>query len=418
MSILNENTTALQALLEQVSALPDAGETPVRPVVQEKDVNFRDYDGTVLYSYTAAEALALTELPSLPTSEGLVCQGWNWTLAEIQSYVGNNGACEIGALYTTDDGTTRIYISLQEGRTSPVLRCCPNGTVTVDWGDGSATSTITGTSLTTKKYASHTYAAHGDYVIRLTISGSVAFFGESAVGSQILASSTSTGDYRDYAYIGAIRKIEFGSGTIRLNDHAFFYAQGMDIIVMSSNVNLYGTNCFNSCYRILHLTIPRATTAIKENCFNRAYALRSVSFPPTASISGNKVFNDCFTLCRATLPTGGTTTYEYLANGARSLKHIIIPYGYTTIAAYALAYVYEIAYVRVPSTVTSIAASAFEYCTSLKKLRFDGTTPPTIANSSAFTKVPTDCVISVPIGSMATYKAATNYPSTLTYIEE
>jgi hypothetical protein len=34
--------------------------------VEKKDVNFYDYDGTLLYSYTAAEALALEAMPDLP----------------------------------------------------------------------------------------------------------------------------------------------------------------------------------------------------------------------------------------------------------------------------------------------------------------------------------------------------------------
>lgn len=39
------------------------------------DVTFIDYDGSVLYSYTLEEAQSLTELPKLPTNDGLVCQG-------------------------------------------------------------------------------------------------------------------------------------------------------------------------------------------------------------------------------------------------------------------------------------------------------------------------------------------------------
>lgn len=76
--------------------------------VAVKDVNFRDYNGTVLYSYTVEEASALTELPPLPTHEGLVCQGWNWTLADIKEM---GRAVEVGAMYITDDGKTRIYTS-------------------------------------------------------------------------------------------------------------------------------------------------------------------------------------------------------------------------------------------------------------------------------------------------------------------
>jgi hypothetical protein len=53
-------------------------------------------------------------------------------------------------------------------------------------------------------------------------------------------------------------------------------------------------------------------------------------------------------------------------------------------------------------------------------MRFEGTTPPTVANSNAFSKVPTDCIISVPVGSLSAYTTATNYPdpATYTYVEE
>lgn len=54
--------------------------TPPSPKYEEKDVTFRDYDGTVLYSYSKTEIASLVELPPLPTSAGLTCQGWNWTL--------------------------------------------------------------------------------------------------------------------------------------------------------------------------------------------------------------------------------------------------------------------------------------------------------------------------------------------------
>jgi len=53
--------------------------------VAEKDVNFIDYDGTILYSYTAQEAQALEALPANPTHAGLTAQGWNWTLAQIKT---------------------------------------------------------------------------------------------------------------------------------------------------------------------------------------------------------------------------------------------------------------------------------------------------------------------------------------------
>ena len=49
------------------------------PVVSagQKDVNFYDYDGTIVASYSLSEAQSLTALPNGPTHDGLVFQGWN-----------------------------------------------------------------------------------------------------------------------------------------------------------------------------------------------------------------------------------------------------------------------------------------------------------------------------------------------------
>ena len=43
------------------------------PSASPNDVVFRDYDGTILHSFTADEVASMTELPALPTREGLTC---------------------------------------------------------------------------------------------------------------------------------------------------------------------------------------------------------------------------------------------------------------------------------------------------------------------------------------------------------
>jgi hypothetical protein len=83
-----------------------------KPVIDEKDVNFYDYDGTVLHAYTKDEFLALSDLPPLPTQPGLICQEWNWDYADAISTVSEYGKLDIGASYTTDDGKSRLYISV------------------------------------------------------------------------------------------------------------------------------------------------------------------------------------------------------------------------------------------------------------------------------------------------------------------
>lgn len=111
-----------------------------------KDVNFIDYDGKNLYSYTAQEALNLSALPALPnrSSEGLTCQEWNYTLEQVKANVNSCGKCTVGATYTTTDGKTHLFITIREQAYRNVnlyfYQSAANGVV-VDWGYGSTAST-------------------------------------------------------------------------------------------------------------------------------------------------------------------------------------------------------------------------------------------------------------------------------------
>lgn len=61
---LSSNNLDLQNLIDQANSLPEVGggSSPSNPSASQNEVNFYDYDGTILYSYTVEEAQALTEL--------------------------------------------------------------------------------------------------------------------------------------------------------------------------------------------------------------------------------------------------------------------------------------------------------------------------------------------------------------------
>ena len=90
--------------------VPDTGydgfKSVIVSVIEPKDVNFYDYDGTLLHSYSASEFLMLSSLPENPSHSGLTAQGWNWTLSDAKTYVNKYGGLIIGQLYTTTDGMT------------------------------------------------------------------------------------------------------------------------------------------------------------------------------------------------------------------------------------------------------------------------------------------------------------------------
>lgn len=96
-------------------------------------------------------------MPSLPTAQGLVCQGWNYTLQQMKSTLSACGSCYVGAVYTTDDGRTRFNITIRDKKYSSFsimfTQSAANG-VEFDWGDGSEKQTYSGTSSQT---VSHSY---------------------------------------------------------------------------------------------------------------------------------------------------------------------------------------------------------------------------------------------------------------------
>ena len=128
----------------------------------ENDVNFYDYDGFRVASYTIAEAKALTQaeynaiLP--PTHQGLTFQDWNWTLNDITTY--NRRYIDVGANYKTTDGKTHIKIHVDNnGDIFSIRYLIVTYQLTIKWGDGSEDVVSSNNTIT------HTYSTKGKYEI-------------------------------------------------------------------------------------------------------------------------------------------------------------------------------------------------------------------------------------------------------------
>jgi hypothetical protein len=68
--------------VDQLGGVQGGGETGK---LERNDVNFFDYDGTLLYAYTWEEAEKMSQLPQLPTHNGKTVEGWNYTLEDIKA---------------------------------------------------------------------------------------------------------------------------------------------------------------------------------------------------------------------------------------------------------------------------------------------------------------------------------------------
>ena len=400
--------------------------------VSPKDINFYDYDGTCVAAWSLAELAGKTALPDYPAHEGLTCQGWNWTLADLKT---ENAKMNVGAMYITSDGKTRIYITLQEGRKSPMLGICPNGTVTVDWGDGTTPDTLTGTSVSTVQWTpTHNYAAPGDYVITLTVDGSFGLLGISYLdfGSLLLSYSSDMTDTRSYAYKNAIQRVLLGSGVTDIGTYAFASCCNLAQITLPSSVTSIGNYAFEDCYSLAQITLPSGVTRIGNGTFQQCCNLAQITLPRDVTSIGNYAFNYCYSLSQITLPSGVTSIGTYAFQECNSLSQITLPrsgvasigergfkncyslsqitLGVTDIGIYAFQSCYSLASITLLSGVTSIGAYAFQNCYSMAFYDFTACAAvPTLSNKNAFTNIPADCEIRVPAALLDEWKAATNW---------
>jgi hypothetical protein len=419
-----------------IGNIQTGGTTPGAP----GDITFYDYDGTIVTSWTLEELATKTALPDYPSHEGLICQGWNWSLADLKT---TNRKMNVGAMYITDDGKTRIYIRLEEGRTSPMLGVCPNGTVTVDWGDGTTPDTLTGTSTSTVKWTpNHAYAAAGEYVIKLTVDGTMGFYGGFvfSVGGAILLYSSNVSDNRNYVYRNSVQKIEIGSGVTSIGDYAFSPCYSLASITIPDSVTSIGNHTFNYCYSLASITIPDSVTSIGTYAFrynyslasitipngvtsigegtcNYCYSLASITIPDSVTSIGFAAFESCYSLASITIPNSVTSISAQTFYNCYSLASITIPDGVTSIGNHAFNSCYSLASITIPNGVTSIGDYVFNYCYSVAFYDFtDYTSVPTLANTNAFTNISVDCQIRVPASLVDEWKAATNWSTYASHI--
>ena len=275
-------------LADAIGTIPTGGSDPGAP----GDITFYDYDGTIITSWALEELAAKTALPDYPSHNGLICQGWNWSLADLKT---TNRKMNVGAMYITDDGKTRIYIHLEEGRTSPMLGVCPNGTVTVDWDDGTTHDTLTGTSTNTVKWTpTHNYAAPGDYVIKLTVSGTMSVYGVSTSNqySAILRYSSGA-DQRNRVYQNSVKRVEIGDGVTSIGKTAFQNCSSLASITIPDGVTSIGSSAFQNCYSLASITIPDGVTSIGSGAFQTCPSLTSVTIPDGVTSIGSSAFQSC-----------------------------------------------------------------------------------------------------------------------------
>jgi hypothetical protein len=168
----------------------------------------------------------------------------------------------------------------------------------------------------------------------------------------------------EYGFANGDLNSIFVGGSLQIQRDMLMY------LFIGNNVSSIGTYAFAYCYSLTSINLPANLSSIGIFAFRGCYSLTSINLPANLSSIGNSAFNSCYSLTS----------------------------------------------INLPANLSSIGNSAFISCYSILKYVFNRTTPPTLANTNAFSNINSICKIYVPDESVDAYKSATNWITYADYI--
>lgn len=415
-------------VVENTESGGGGGGTAVSP----KDINFYDYDGTCVAAWSLSELAGKTALPDYPTHEGLTCQGWNWTLADLKA---ENAKMNVGAMYITTDGKTKLRIVLPEQRKTLRLGLCVNGTAVIDWGDGSETASLQGTNLNTVLYtAAHSYSASGAYTISIAVTGSARIPANQYVFTGAASESGGTAAVLRSILTG----VHFGSNMTCTQNSFLNFANLEHITVPSTPVGIQSNSAIQNCAKLRQITYAPGITEIfysnaqgasiaivclnngvenlAESCFSNASNM-SVTFPKSVVRTWAHVIRANNTIKEIAIPGQNGATGMNACYSCKVLERITVGSGVTKILSNFASECPSLLTVVCLGNLVSIANSSFMNANAAVSFDFTACTAvPTLENANAFSGIPADCEIRVPAALLDEWKAATNWATYASHI--
>lgn len=416
---------------------------PTPEEVLENDVTFYDWDGTVLYSYSTAEALALDAMPEIPDRSSIELYDgvWNWTLEEMKECVRDIKMCAIGANYETipnrtihDYPPTYIDVKMDIVKKFDLL-CDSGGTYDIDWGDG----TITHETPSYGTTISHTYQDSNKHTVKI----------EHGAGTTYNLSIPDSSGW-------CVLSVRLGDELPAIIGGQYIESVNIPPTVSINNYKAIGAIYHNQCPKLKHLTFPRGIgTTYSDQLYvvggwgvpggmtiatpYSMYKGSNVSFlAGMYSLLHNFMIPSWATGTNPSISEGGKTLYYTFINSSNDtrsfppaqidafvtsnpnmkndagIKRLRCGHSVTTIY-FPNHFHTEGADIYIPETVTSITGEASTTLHPLwyaRAIHLQSTTPPSVMPNNTQKA----CRIFVPAEAVNTYKQATNWSVYSDYI--
>ena len=390
-----------------------AGPVYKEPVIH--GVNYYDYKGDVLYTYTVDEFLALGQHPAQVGTETLKGDGWNWSLEDAQDFIRNKfDLLNIGGQYITKDGGSRIYLDIPEELAGETLFFqlafnifTKSGEETygffIDWGDGETTTKYVDYSSSnyTSYFENHVYTAPGKYVITCWPNNDYTYyaFGNPGVATSTINAYGATSDGNNYSEPGFrdsrqwIKAVECGANFLFQNSSFIYYGIGCEYVSIPHLVKpteTYSTtsiitNRFSYARSLKAVIYPEGLTAPTANTTQAICAYcnsaRVVSLPKsyTPKMDAGSWMRECLSLDSIVLPdemipNQATTvgTHTYIAAGCTNMKRAYmggsVPGTKLQFANYSFYQDFSLKEVAIPSGYIRTGQDVCGYCYGLETI--------------------------------------------------
>lgn len=270
-------------LANTIESIPTGGSA----VVTEQALNLYDWEGTLLQSYTAAEAQALAALPN-PSDcpmytavdhEFLLFQEWKWNIADIKAWLTNHaqGKLNVVAIYTTTDGQDHDYWTSPRGEGAALISRKKRGAASIGASSFYGYSSLTNISIPDGVSFIGSSAFQFDRALKfVNVPNSVSYIGNGAFNE-----------------CNALKTINLSNGLVSIDTEAFKNCYSLIEIYIPESVTSIGTSAFLNCYSLVSANIPNSVTIINGNTFRACCSLPHIRIPANVTSIGTNAFESC-----------------------------------------------------------------------------------------------------------------------------
>lgn len=171
----------------------------------------------------------------------------------------------------------------------------------------------------------------------------------------------------------ALSAINFPSMLNEIGKGAFYGCINLkEVNLEYAQIKTISDQSFDSCSKLVKVTLPNMLLAINEKAFNNCESLTEINFPVTLEDIGRGAFLKCKSLQEANLKdTKITILSNYIFSDCSSLSKVELPDVLLGMENSAFSYCISLEEINFPDSFTVIGNAVFYGCSSLKNVKFN-----------------------------------------------